>query len=489
MTRRRSAPESQQSCQEARSPCQIRKLTRCSSAPGSESPQNEKEEDEREISVTESPEGIISLRPTFPRMIGPSPDTVIDSTDLPYLNYFISKMPKVHPYAVVFPGFIPDLMQVAASAASLRHSLISLSAVVADTSLQRPLVRALLHHQVTLRQVQDLLSLGRGTDEATIYTVMMLAYFNLFSGRFLSARRHVQGVSLLLQQYSAAGKLPSPTTMLIWRCAVRLDYFLSSVYPCKPIFPTPPPEQEDLHRTWIRTAVTSTGEEWALAQFALDNLQSRAAHLSWLAYQSRRIGIPTEDEIQIQCTKLLDDFSTWRRRKIFLEQDALDEINEQYCPSTTNSEQFLNYPPMKCPNSFYANLLNEYRCAVMFVTFIASPRIGQSYPFDTVRKIHAVDSCRSISATGVGTFPVSVIRILQLVGLVFSDPIKFPDECAWIEQQLDRVSNRGVQAATRVNEMLQIVWGSTYPWTYVETEQVMQNADDLEQLTLEEEFQ
>src|SRR5208282_5511899 len=131
-------------------------------------------------------EDILSLRPTFPRMIGPAPETVIDSTDLPYINYFISEMPKLHPYAVVFPGFIPDLMRIATSVTPFRHSLISLSAVIADTSSQRPLVRALLHHQVTLRKVQDLLSLGRGTEVATIYSVMMLAYFNLFSGRFLS---------------------------------------------------------------------------------------------------------------------------------------------------------------------------------------------------------------------------------------------------------------------------------------------------------------
>ena len=418
-------------------------------------------------------------------MIGPAPETVIDSTDLPYINYFISEMPKLHPYAVVFPGFIPDLMRIATSVTPFRHSLISLSAVIADTSLQRPLVRALLHHQVTLRTVQDLLSLGRGTEVATIYSVMMLAYFNLFSGRFLSARRHLRGVSLLLQQHSATGMLPSPTTMLIWRCAVRLDYIISSVYPCNPIFPTPPPEQEDIHRGWIRRTVTSKGEEWALAQFALDDLQSRAVHLSWSAYQSRRTGTPTEYGIQEQCANLLDDFSTWRKRKIFLEQDALDEAIKNDFQSTS-TERFLNYPPMNYRNLFYTNLLNEYRCAAMFVTFIGSPLIGQPSPFDAVRIFHAIDSCRVISATGVHKFPIPIVRTLQMVGLVFADPVKFPEECAWIERQLDGVSNRGVEPATRVKEMLKIVWGSPYPWLFEETERVMQNGDDLEQLALQE---
>jgi hypothetical protein len=483
MTRRRSAPEIQQSRQEAISSLPIQKPSRRSSAPSSEFSKTKNERDEMEIPVIKPPKDTVSLRRSLPPMIHPSPETIVDSIDLAYLNYFMSEMPKIHPYAVIFPGFVPNLMQVATSVAPLRHSLISLAAVIADSSLRRPPVRALLHHQVTLQKVQDLLSLGRGNEDATIYSVMMLAYFNLFSGRFLSARRHLQGISLLLQQYSAKGELPSPTIMLIWRCAIRLDYFVSSLYPCKPIFPTPPPEQEDIHRIWIRMTVTSKGEEWALAQFALDNLQSRAAHLSWLASQGRRIGTLTENEIQGQCTNLLEDFSTWRRRKIFLEQDALDEDIEKRRPST-NIECFLHYPPMKYQNSFYANLLNEYRCAVMFVVFIASPLIGQPSPFDTLRNIHAVDSCRSISAA----FPVPMIRILQLVGLVFADSVKFPEECAWIKRQLDSLSNRGVQAASRVKEMLQIVWGNARPWVYEETERIMQNADDLEQLALEEVF-
>ena len=370
-----SSREGQRSRSEGIASLQIQNLPRHSSAPNSESPKKVNEEDEAQITILESLEDVLSLRPTFPRMIGPSPETVVDSIDLPYLQHFISEMPKLHPYAVVFPRFIPELMQVATSVPPFRHSLISLSAVIADSSLQRPLIRALLHHQVTLRNVQNLLSLGKGIEESTIYSVIMLALFNLFSGKFLSARRHLRGVSLLLQQYSATGELPSPTTMLFWRCAIRLDYFLSSIYPCKPIFRTPPPEQEDLHRIWIRTTVTSMGEDWALAQFALDNLQSRAAHLSWSAYQSRKISTP-ENEILEQCTNLLDDFSTWRTRKIFVEQDALDEISEERNPST-NTEQFLNYPPLTCRNLFYANLLKEYRCAVMFVTFIASPLLGQ----------------------------------------------------------------------------------------------------------------
>jgi hypothetical protein len=399
-------------------------------------------------------------------------------------------MPKIHPFATVFPEFLTSLFQASASTAPLRHSLVSLSAFVADNTNHKSLSRAMLHHQETIRKIQKNLSPGTIT-EATIYAVMMLAYFNVFTGKFLSARRHIRGLSLLLHNYSKEGKQASSTTMLIWRCAIRIDYFLASVYPCKPIFPTPPLEQEDLHRRWIRRSVriTDNGEEWALAQFALDNLQSRAAHLSWQASQWRKMGGEMEDEIQGLCTSLIQDFTTWRQRSVFLEEDAkleLQELMQGGDGCGLQGNRFLGFPSMRGGNGFYASLLNEYRCAVLFITFIASPLIGQPSPFDEIRKFHAIDSCRSIASSGETLFPVPMVRMLQLAGLVFAKECEYPDECEWILKQLDHVSKRGIMGAQRVKEMLQVVWKSTYPPTYEETERVMQNEDDLEQLGLEE---
>ena len=394
-------------------------------------------------------------------------------------------MPRVHPYSVVFPQFIPDLMAVANSTPHLRHSMISLAAVIADTSLRRPLVRALLHHQETLRKVQDLLSAG-GIEETTVYAVMMLAYFNVFSGRFLSARRHLRGFSILLDQYSKGTQFPSTTMMLIWRCAVRLDYFVSSVYPCKPIFPAPPVEQEELHRIWIHAAVEPSNEEWAMAQFALDNLQSRAAHLSWTAYQARRFGGSDENAILEQCAQLLNDFTVWRARKVMVEEEALEELVERLRPSKSTGT-FVGHPPMNTRNRFYANLWNEFRASVLFITFIASPVIANPSPYDDVRRRQAIDLCRSIAATGISLFPMPIVRTLQLAGLVFYDPVENPEECMWIEDQLQQVADRGILAASRVKEMLLVVWNSTFLWTYDDTERLMQNEDDLDQLDQEAE--
>jgi hypothetical protein len=283
--------------------------------------------------------------------------------------------------------------------------------------------------------------------------------------------------------------------MLIWRCAIRIDYFLASVYPCKPIFPPPPIEQEDHHRRWIKRGVRTAenGEEWALAQFALDNLQCRAAHLSWQASQWRKMGSQREKDIQLLCTTLIQDFTLWRGRTVFMEEDAKIEVQELLAlpldETGDEGSRFLGFPRMNCENSFYASLLNEYRCAVLFITFIAYPVIGQVSPFDEIRRFHAIDWCRSIGSMGEMAFPVPLVRILQLAGLVFAKFVEYPDECSWIEAQLDRVSQRGVMGGNKVKEMLQVVWKSTYSWTYEDTERVMQNEDDLQQLWLEERYE
>jgi hypothetical protein len=70
---------------------------------------------------------------------------------------------------------------------------------------------------------------------------------------------------------------------------------------------------------------------------------------------------------------------------------------------------------------------------------------------------------------------------------VFHDPIEYPEECTWIESQLQQVADRGILAASRVKEMLLVVWNSTFPWTYEDTERLMQNEDDLDELDREAE--
>lgn len=489
-SRRKSAPVSQATGQKVKKSLSPESPPPRASEPDLVIKEEESVQSDKVFPLVEESDYLLPLVKAVP----PPAESRVDSLDMQYLQYWLREMPKNHPFATPFPSFLTTLFQVSNSNPHLRHSLVSLAAFVADNTSHRPLVRALLHHQETLRKVQGSLTLGTIT-ESTIYAVMMLAYFNVFTGKFLSARRHIRGLSLLLEQYSAQGNQPSPTTMLIWRCGVRIDYILSSVYPCRPIFPPPPTEQEDLHRGWIRSCVVGD-EEWALGQFALDNLQSKAAHLSWQASQLRRGHncqeeelIEREEMIQRACSALIDELTTWRGRKVFLEEDARLEMRKLLSTDGQLDEEgtFLGYPRMNCGNAFYESLLNEYRSAVLFVTFIAAPLINHSSPYTPLRFLHAIECCRSIAATGQTSFPVPMVRILQLAGLVFSHPDEFSRERSWIEEQLDKVSERGVVGANKVKEMLQAVWRSEFEWSYGDTERWMKSEDDLEQLELEEE--
>jgi hypothetical protein len=56
-------------------------------------------------------------------------------------------------------------------------------------------------------------------------------------------------------------------------------------------------------------------------------------------------------------------------------------------------------------------------------------------------------------------------------------------------EQLDALIARGVLGARRVKEMLAVVWASPGIWTFEETERIMQTAEDLEALEMEEVYQ
>ena len=202
--------------------------------------------------------------------------------------------------------------------------------------------------------------------------------------------------------------------------------------------------------------------------------------------------IQREAIIQRACAALIDEMTMWRGRQVFIEEDAkleMQELLHSECqlPGDEASQEgtFLRYPRMNTGNAFYESLLNEFRSAVLFVTFIASPRINHPNQYTQLRLLHAIDICRSIAASGQSSFPVPMVRFLQLAGLVFGNRQEFPEECSWIEDQLDKVSERGVIGANKVKEMLHIVWTSEFEWSYEDTERWMQSEDDLEQLELE----
>jgi hypothetical protein len=194
-----------------------------------------------------------------------------------------------------------------------------------------------------------------------------------------------------------------------------------------------------------------------------------------------------ELEIQASCMNLLSDLSKWRTLKVLTDEDVKEDLLKLSLPAERlKVPTFLDHPPAFLSNGFYGNLLNEYRAAVIFVTFIHSPLVGAPSSFDDLRYSYAVDCCRSISATGVTVYPVPMVRILQLSGLAFAIPGHYARERAWVHEMLDKLTARGVIGGNKVKEMLEMVWASANFWRYEDIARYMQTADALELMKLEE---
>jgi hypothetical protein len=175
-----------------------------------------------------------------------APDPDIPQADLPYLSFFLAEMSKVLPYVNIFPSTVSSLFSSSIHHPALRHSVLSISSLIADKKSHRGKERALQHLQHSLKLLQTSLSAVE-VDEGLAISVFLLAYFNVASGEHSSARKHLAGLCMVMEQLQQdhlvrnAGILSpyaiSPLTMLVWRMAIRMDFIMALMYGQRPIFP------------------------------------------------------------------------------------------------------------------------------------------------------------------------------------------------------------------------------------------------------------
>ena len=176
----------------------------------------------------------------------PVPDPDIPSTDLPYFSFFLEEMRNVLPYVDLFPDAPASVFSSSLCHPAVRHSLLSVSALISDKKSERGRRRALEHLQKSLTSLQRSLSAVE-VDEGVAISIFLLAYFNVTSGEHVSARKHLAGLNMVLAQLQAdhlrksEGILSpyaiSPLTMLIWRMAIRMDFIMAIMYSLRPVFP------------------------------------------------------------------------------------------------------------------------------------------------------------------------------------------------------------------------------------------------------------
>jgi hypothetical protein len=400
-------------------------------------------------------------------------DSLVDPQDSHYLRFFVLEMPRVLPYAKLFPTAVGEVFYNGIHHTALRYSILSLSAFMADRRAQRPSTRAYIHLEKSLCLLQDAISNGN-IDDGVLYAVFLMVYFNIVNSDHASSRRHLQGLQSLLdyrQRQVAAERtltagLGQPLimpalTMLIRRMALRLDFVLAIFYARKPIFP----HVEENYRSWIPLAADKNipdAADWALAEFALNDILHRAAHLSYQATEMRKAPTYTTlDELIIAhgADELTSDLGSWRTRRII--QNA--ELTEQIAFHKLTSEQqsmeevpnrFLHYRPLHIENSFYALLLNQYRSAQLYISLIIHPEQG---PQPSDRFECAVDICRTHAAlTSLpqkDTIMATEIWALFISGFAFGR--SYPMECGWIKDQLAEIDRQeGYPSAKSASDFL-----------------------------------
>jgi Fungal specific transcription factor domain len=176
----------------------------------------------------------------------PAPDPDIPSTDLPYFNFFLAEMSNVLPYVNIFPATVSSVFSTSIHHPALRHSVLSVSALIADKKSDKGRERALEHLQKSLKLLQNSLSAVE-VDEGVAISIFLLAYFNVASGEHSTARKHLRGLCMVLDQLQQnhlvknGGILSpnaiTPLTMLVWRMAIRMDFIMAITYGRRPVFP------------------------------------------------------------------------------------------------------------------------------------------------------------------------------------------------------------------------------------------------------------
>ena len=193
--------------------------------------------------------------------------------------------------------------------------------------------------------------------------------------------------------------------------------------------------QDDVRRRWVQKLVDYSRPEmidWALAQFALDDLLTRAIAINKRAIQLRASSgydaDLSEKAIQSEATKLLEEHQAWNERpcvKAAIKQADAEQLiweeNEAEWDKEEGSIQFIHYPPLKLSDKLFAAIRIQYYWVLIYITFITDPQPGP-YPFERFQA--AIDVCRTFAAVG-WTPACAVCRVvigLYLSGLTLGEP-------------------------------------------------------------------
>lgn len=389
-------------------------------------------------------QGTVITPPVLITRTPQSAEDIVHPLDSHYFAFFLQSMVRVVTYANLFPAIITDIFSRCILHKTLRHSILSLSSWIVDFRLHRSMDRFQLQYIATLQNIQAAICSSQ-IDEGTAIAVFLILQIDMMRSDHWAARKHFRGFYLMVQNILAKTTL-SPLILATWRLAIRLDWTIALYLAEEPVFPALPRGQEILQRQWI-TSLGYSGEtvEWAIAAFALDDLMNRACHYAVQAHELRKFSDPAvEIAVKGLVTNLVEEYGEWHHLPIIQEAQMAEEAAQHLPPLPQDdplvpAQQFLDHPPLRISNIFYANLLNAMRAISIYISLILNPSVG---PVGAPQRFAmAVEMCRTLAAMEGNTVIPATSRIwtIFLIGVAFGGTKRSPREAAWLKWKMQEI--------------------------------------------------
>jgi hypothetical protein len=362
--------------------------------------------------------------------------------DANYLHFFVLEAPMLLLFTHHFPSVRSAVLELAAQNKPTLQSILAVSAQHADMLAGRKPTRALIHLSKCLPEIQNALT-TLDINEGHITAVYGLTRVYYARRERATARKHLHGLYLMLESYQhgpldnspdsmsspRSPRRPSPLMMFLWRVAIQMDIASGSRGQAL-VFPPTTQNQDDFHRVWISRIASQDSTEWALAEFALDDLHHRTLHLEKHAIRIRSSPqydpVPDEEQIRLGVEKLWCLHHVWKTRNVVCQAERIEDMALQQW-SSDDTPIFLMYgPPLKFKNEYFARMLMYHTERIIQIDLIELPNLERP----SERRIKAaIELCRIIAGVGKlfgGTGIGQYFHALNNAGMVFNPHI-YPD--------------------------------------------------------------
>src|SRR5277367_2519528 len=297
-------------------------------------------------------------------------DFFLDPGDSLYLQYFMEEFSEVFSLGIM-SGTRPlwNMLSRALDHLPLRYTLIAVSAWLYDGIAGRSRERSVANLRKAIPMIQNAVA-STSLDDGHGFAVFLLAYLSVVRGDVKGISLHVGGFYRILRHCNVLREDGSPNSdhtslaMISWRIGVRTDNIIGVVGQRASFPATTVPDS--FHANWLRdfdNPERPNTAEWAMAQFALDDLANRAIHLAVRSITSQRKIEQGDSEgieelnVELDMAFLIRDLEAWKRRRILREAESRERARRAALPSLSPLIKFLDYEPLTFVDESYAIML------------------------------------------------------------------------------------------------------------------------------------